>query len=53
MSHGDFDVVTGPSMVQRQRPLPEPSRPSADGKSELGATPPNTAAPKMTEERRR
>jgi hypothetical protein len=41
MSHGDFDVVTGPSMPQRR--APSPSQPS--GYSDSAAEPP---APRPT-----
>jgi len=39
MSHSDFDVVTGPSMVQRRAPVPERPDRSSDPASGTGAEP--------------
>ena len=36
MSHSDFDVVTGPSMVQRRAPVPKQSNKSSDAASGPG-----------------
>jgi hypothetical protein len=39
MSHSDFDVVTGPSMAQRQAPVPQQPNRSTDPASGNGAEP--------------
>jgi hypothetical protein len=39
MSHSDFDVITGPSMVQRQAPVPEQPDRSSDPAPGNGAEP--------------
>ena len=54
MSHADFDVVTGPSMPQRQLPLRQ-DRPSgsSDATTEPAAQPPSPAAPPSDAEEKR
>lgn len=39
MSHSDFDVVTGPSMMQRRAPIPKQSNKSSDPASGKSAEP--------------
>jgi hypothetical protein len=52
MSHSDFDVITGPSMPQRQSPEPRQSGRSANDKSQPGAPPPTPAATSDDTERK-
>jgi hypothetical protein len=49
MSHSDFDVVTGPSMAQRQAPVPQQPDRSSDPAAATGAEPARSTGSRRNE----